>query len=53
MFERIYNKFHMQQVIPHNLFIKSELISLKLPTSRPVIVHQPFMVVVHINVTIL
>ena len=53
MFERIYNKFHIHKVIPHNLFIEWELRSLKLPTSGSVIVHQPFLVVVHRNVTIL
>ena len=36
MFERIYNKSHMQQVIPHTLFIEWELGSLKLQTGGPI-----------------
>ena len=35
MFERIYNKSHIQQVILYTLFIEWELGSLKLSSGRP------------------
>ena len=54
MVERIYNKSHIQQEIPHTLFIKWELGSLKLPIGQSVTIRTlAFIAVVHRNVTIL